>query len=201
MRRMVGTRQVGGQTSYLPLSVNMVGVIPIIFASSLMYIPTQIGMAFRLSSPGVYNTLLSVQEWISPGVPKYLGAFRIPFNPVGILFYSGMIFFFTYFYTAIQYNVEDISNNLKRGGSFIPGVRPGKQTKDFLDGVISRITFVGSFFLAIVALVQYLAPAIVGIDYQYVSYVGGTSLLIVVSVALETMRQIEANLLMKQYGQ
>ena len=93
-----------------------------------------------------------------------------------------------------------ISDNLKRGGSFIPGVRPGKQTKDFLDGVISRITIVGAFFLSMIALVQYLAPTIVGIPFVYVNVLGGTSLLIVVSVALETLRQIEANLLMKRYG-
>ena len=100
--------------------------------------------------------------------------------------------------TAVQYNVEDISNNLKRGGSFIPGVRPGKQTKDFLDDVISRITIVGACFLALIALLQFLASDITGI--QRVGYFFGTSLLIMVSVALETMRQIEANLLMKQYG-
>jgi preprotein translocase subunit SecY len=200
MRRMVGTKQVGGSTSYLPLSVNMVGVIPIIFASSLMYMPYQLSLAVGPTSP-VGSFLQSFQTWISPSQRQHFLNLTIPFNPIGILFYSAMIFFFTYFYTAIQYNVEDISNNLKRGGSFIPGVRPGKQTKDFLDGVISRITFVGSFFLAVVALVQYLAPAIVGIEPIYVSAFGGTSLLIVVSVALETMRQIEANLLMKKYGQ
>lgn len=111
--------------------------------------------------------------------------------------YSALIFFFTYFYTAIQYNVEDMSNHLKRAGSFIPGVRPGKQTKDFLDGVISRITLVGAVFLAVVALLQFLAPEITGL--QNVGYFFGTSLLIIVSVALETMRQMEASLLMKQY--
>jgi preprotein translocase subunit SecY len=98
--------------------------------------------------------------------------------------------------------VEDISNNLKRGGSFIPGVRPGKQTKDFLDGVISRITIVGAVFISIVALVQYLAPRLSGIPSGVrLSVIGGTTLLIMVSVALDTMRQIEANLLMKQYQQ
>jgi preprotein translocase subunit SecY len=97
--------------------------------------------------------------------------------------------------------VEDISNNLKKGGSFIPGVRPGKQTKDFLDGVISRITVIGASFISVVALLQYIAPALAGIPSNtYISILGGTSLLIIVQVALETMRQIEANLLMKQYG-
>ncbi len=201
MRRMVGTKMQGGQTSYLPLSVNMVGVIPIIFASSLLWIPSQAQLFFAQSAPKLATFFENVQNWITPQKGQNWGPIHLGFNPIGIVFYASMIFFFTYFYTAIQYNVEDIANNLKRGGSFIPGVRPGKQTKDFLDGVISRITFVGSFFLAVVALVQYLAPTIVGIDPKYVSYLGGTSLLIVVSVALETLRQIEANLLMKKYGQ
>lgn len=200
MRRMVGTKVQGGQTSYLPLSVNMVGVIPIIFAQSLLFIPQQIALAVGPTST-VGGILTNIQDWISPAKSQHWGPITLPVNPVGVLFYALMIFFFTYFYTAIQYNVEDIATNLKRGGSFIPGVRPGKQTKDFLDGVISRITFVGSFFLSVVALVQYMAPAMVGIDFTYVSYLGGTSLLIVVSVALETLRQIEANLLMKKYGQ
>lgn len=200
MRRMVGTKVQGGQTSYLPLSVNMVGVIPIIFAQSLLFIPQQIALAVGPTTTlgGILN---GIQSWISPASRQTWGPITLPVNPFGVLFFALMIFFFTYFYTAIQYNVEDIATNLKRGGSFIPGVRPGKQTKDFLDGVISRITFVGSFFLSVVALVQYMAPAMVGIDFTYVSYLGGTSLLIVVSVALETLRQIEANLLMKKYGQ
>lgn len=200
MKRMIGTKMLGGQTSYLPLSVNMVGVIPLIFAQSLLYIPSSIGLAFKSTMPGVSQALENFQNWISPNGNISFFSF-LPVNPFGILFYTGLIFFFTYFYTAIQFNVEDISDNLKRNGSFVPGVRPGKQTKDFLDGVISRITVVGAFFLAVVALVQYLAPAFVGISYQYVGVLGGTSLLILVSVALETLRQIEANLLMKQYGQ
>lgn len=201
MRRQVGTKVLGGQTSYLPLSVNMVGVIPLIFASSLLFIPSQISMALGGPATSLGDFFNRMQLWISPSQPLTLGRFSLPVNPIFVIVYTAMIFFFTYFYTAIQYNVEDIADNLKRGGSFIPGVRPGKQTKDFLDGVISRITVVGSLFLAVVALVQFLSPAMVGISYMYVSYLGGTSLLIVVSVALETMRQIEANLLMKKYGQ
>lgn len=189
MRRMVGTRSVGGSTSYLPLTLNMAGVIPIIFAISLVYMPMQFGSM----APGTpFSEFMNeVQRWISPSL-------RFPEGIVGCIFYTFLIFFFTYFYTAVQYNVEDMSNNLKRHGSFVPGVRPGKQTKDFLDQVISRITIVGACFLAIVALLQFLAADITGI--QQVGYFFGTSLLIMVSVALETMRQIEANLLMKQYG-
>ncbi len=193
MRRMVGTKQLGGQTSYLPLSLNMVGVIPIIFAVSLVGIPSQISLMLGGQATPAGNFFHVIGEYMYPALTLK--------GIVGMIVYTALIFFFSYFWTAVQYNVEDISNNLKRGGSFIPGVRPGKQTKDFLDGVISRVTIVGAIFIAGVALLQYVAPAITGISAQYVGVMGGTSLLILVSVALETMRQIEANLLMKQYGQ
>lgn len=190
MRRQAGLRTLGGGTSYLPLSVNMAGVIPIIFAVSLIFIPSQIGAAMPGTPVGEFMNTLG--EWLNPMSP-------FPKGLVASILYTALIFFFTYFYTAVQYNVEDISNNLKRGGSFIPGVRPGKQTKDFLDNVISRITVVGAAFLAFVALIQYVAWSVTNV--QGVNIIGGTSLLIMVSVALETMRQIEANLLMKRYGQ
>ena len=203
MRRQVGTKVLGGQTSYLPLSVNMAGVIPIIFAVSLIYMPAQFGAMFAKSAPSVEAFLTSLSTYLNPGTTETfrMGPIDFPKAIIGSLAYMFLIFFFTYFYTAIQYNVEDISNNLKRSGSFIPGVRPGKQTKDFLDGVISRITVAGATFLTCVALVQYIAPRISGIPSGTISVIGGTSLLIMVSVALETMRQIEANLLMKHYGQ
>lgn len=202
MKRQVGNRQVGGTASYLPLSVNMAGVLPIIFAVSLVGLPSQFGTMFGGERSPIGAWLLNLGSYlipsngqaVAPGIP-------IPRGLIGCILYTALIGFFTYFWTAIQYNVEDISNNLKRGGSFIPGVRPGKQTKDFLDGVISRITIVGALFIAVVALLQYIAPALAQIPSGYVSIIGGTSLLIMVSVALETMRQIEANLLMKQYGQ
>lgn len=196
MRRMSGTRVMqGGTTSYLPLSVNTAGVIPIIFAITLLYMPAQFGQFFPRNS-GPYNFLENLASFLNPDFGR-MGAYW--YKPVvGALVYTALIFFFTYFYTAIQYNVEDIANNLKRAGSFIPGVRPGKQTKDFLDGVISRITVVGAAFLAAVALIQFIIPGISGL--RSTSVIGGTTLLIMVSVALETMRQIEANLLMKQYG-
>lgn len=190
MRRQVGTKLMGGQSSYLPLSLNLAGVIPIIFAISLIYMPAQFQQMLPVGTP-MWNILDSLQQFFSPNFSSWKGW-------VACLVYTGLIFFFTYFYTAIQYNVEDMSNNLKRGGSFIPGVRPGKQTKDFLDGVISRLTLVGAFFLAIIAMTQFVVPVLIPI--QSIGLLFGTSLLIMVSVALESMRQIEANLLMKQYG-
>ena len=206
MRRQIGTKVIGGQTSYLPLSVNMAGVLPIIFAVSFVGIPYTFGMMLGGNSvhPSPIGALLiNIGEFLTPAStnPVWRGHIPIARGVVGSVIYTAMIFLFTYFWTAIQYNVEDISNNLKRGGSFIPGVRPGKQTKDFLDGVISRITVLGAGFIAVVALLQYIAPVVAGIpNGTYISVLGGTSLLIIVQVALETMRQIEANLLMKQYG-
>jgi preprotein translocase subunit SecY len=197
MRRMVGTRVVqGGSTSYLPLSVNTAGVIPIIFAVTLLYMPAQFETFFPRTSP-IYTVLDTIASFMSP---NFQTSAHLIYRPIiGCFVYAALIFFFTYFYTAIQLNVEDIADNLKRAGSFIPGVRPGKQTKDFLDGVISRITVVGAGFLSFVALVQYVVPGVT--HMSRINIVGGTTLLIMVSVALETMRQIEANLLMKQYGQ
>jgi preprotein translocase subunit SecY len=175
--------------------VNTAGVIPIIFAISLVLMPAQIASFFKPGVP-IGDFFRNVAAYLSPGLD-------FPKGLVGILAYTVLIFFFTYFYTAIQYNVEDISNNLKRAGSFIQGIRPGKQTKDFLDQVISRVTIAGALFLTVVALIQYIAPAVVGLDRSLNIFrvIGGTSLLIMVSVALETMRQIEANILMKQYNQ
>ncbi len=210
MRRQVGTRISGGQTSYLPLSVNMAGVLPIIFAISFIQLPYQFGMMLGGAQAGKNMTaaqqfghfLTELGSYLQPSNMSAVAPWLpIPRAVIGSILYLVLIFMFTYFWTAIQYNVEDISNNLKRGGSFIPGVRPGKQTKDFLDGVISRITIVGAAFISVVALLQYIAPQIARIPPgTYISVIGGTSLLIVVQVALETMRQIEANLLMKQYG-
>lgn len=194
MRRQVGTKMMGGQTSYLPLSVNMAGVLPIIFAVSLLYLPAQFGMMVGGQEKPLGAFLLGVSEWLSPASTNFWKA------TVACIIYTGMIFFFTYFWTAIQYNVGDIADNLKKHGSFIPGVRPGRQTKEFLDNVISRVTIVGAAFIAIIALMQYISPKIARVDMNAVNVLGGTSLLIMVSVALETMRQIEANLLMKQYG-
>lgn len=189
MRRNVGTRVMGGATSYLPINVSTAGVIPIIFAVSLLFMPAQFA---GMTPPTwlLHDMFVKMATWLDP-----LGA-----NGkwiVGCLAYVFLIFGFSYFYTAIQYNVEDMADNLKRAGSFIPGVRPGRQTKEFLDSVISRVTIVGACFLAVVALAQYVAPAMTGL--HRISIIGGTTLLIVVQVALDTMRQIEANILMRQY--
>lgn len=189
MRRNFGTQMVGGKTSYLPISVNMAGVIPVIFAIALVYMPSQISTMFPQDSEA-YRFLDRVADYFVPNFQSWTGY-------IGALVYMGLIFLFTYFWNAMMYNVEDIANNLKKAGSYIPGIRPGKQTKEFLDRVISNVTFVGALFLSFVALTQYVFPVIIPI--QNLGLIGGTSLLIMVSVALETMRQIEASILIRQY--
>jgi preprotein translocase subunit SecY len=189
MRRNFGTQAVGGKTSYLPISINMAGVIPVIFAIALVYMPSQIGAMFPPGSD-TYQFMEQVSKYFRPDFTSWTGY-------VGALIYMGLIFLFTYFWNAMMYNVEDIANNLKKAGSYIPGIRPGKQTKEFLDRVVSNVTFVGALFLAVIALTQYIFPVIINIPN--LGLIGGTSLLIMVSVALETMRQIEASILIRQY--
>lgn len=190
MRRNYGTKTLGGQTSYLPISVNMAGVIPIIFAISLVYMPAQFMNAFPAGSPA-YNLLSGVNDFMSPNFSTWKGY-------LGAAVYTFLIFIFCFMWNAMVFNVEDMANQLKRHGSYVPGIRPGKHTIDFLNGVVSRVTFVGAVFLAIVALTPYMFSSIAAVSG--LSLIAGTSLLIMVSVALETMRQIEANILTKQYG-
>ena len=192
MRRSVGTKAVGGGSSFLPIPVNAAGVIPIIFAVSLVYIPSQFAL-FAPPGSAWHDTLTIIGEYFSPQ-PTSAGYTWV----FGSLIYAAMIFFFTYLWTSIQYNVEDIAVRLKQTGAYIPGVRQGKQTEQFLDGVISRITFVGAAFLTFVALVPYWVPLLTRLNGFQI--IGGTSLLIIVSVVLDLMRQIEANLIMRGYN-
>lgn len=184
VKRVVGNRMVGGSSSFLPLKVNSAGVIPIIFAVSIQYFPMTIAGVFAHNDPKHWLTKFA--QWVAPGNTW-----------VGSLIYALMIIFFTYFYTAVTFNVKDVADNLKKWGSFIPGIRPGKPTQDYLDKIMTRITLAGAIFLSIVALLQYYVPKITGITSF--SLVGGTSLLIVVGVALETMQAIESQLLMRHY--
>jgi preprotein translocase subunit SecY len=184
-KRVVGMRMQQGGSSFLPIKVNTAGVIPLIFAISVMMFPSQIFRAFPQNT-GVIGWLKHVSDLLIPGA-----------SPWGSILYVVLIIVFTYFYTAVIMNVDDMSNNLRRYGNFIPGIRPGKPTHDYLDRVISRITLAGAVFLAAIAMVQYVAPALTHVS-QF-SLVGGTSLLIVVGVAIETMSAIEAQLLMRNY--
>lgn len=185
VKRIVGNRMSQGGSSYLPLKINTAGVIPIIFAMSILYFPATFA---TFAPPGTPfgNFVQSATQWLQPG--ESISA---------SLIYAALILFFTYFYTAIQYDTNDIADNLKKYGSFIPGVRPGKPTSEYLDRVLTRITLAGAVFLTTIALIQYYAPQWTGVSS--ISLVGGTSLLIVVGVALETMQAIEAQMAMRNY--
>ena len=177
-RRTVGNKVMGGQSSYLPFKVNTAGVIPVIFASCIMFIPAMIASWF----PNV-SAMQSFAAMFIPG--------HISYSVIDAL----LIIFFTYFYTAIQYNPNDIAENLKRSGGFIPGVRPGKQTAEYIDHVLTRISLPGSLFLALISVGPLHLKDALNMSF----YIGGTSVLIVVGVALDTLRQLEAQLHTKNY--
>ncbi len=177
-KRVVGRKMYGGHTSYIPLKVNQAGVIPIIFASSVLMFPVTIAQFIEVP------WIKTVAGWFAWG------------TPLQTTLYILMIVFFTYFYTAVSMNIGDMSDNIKKYGGFIPGLRPGKPTTDYLDKIMSRITMAGAVFLALVAVMPNVIVWTTGIEGVYF---GGTALLIVVGVALDTMKQIESLILMRHY--
>ena len=180
-KRVVGRKVYGGVTQYIPLRVNTAGVMPIIFAQSIMFIPSTI------------LTFFPESEWMQ-SLAGYLQYTSITYS----ILYGAMIVFFTYFYTAIAFNPKDVSENMQKQGGFIPGIRPGKHTADFIDNILTKITLPGSIFLAIIAIL----PAFVsrfGVTPSFAQFFGGTSLLIMVGVALDTLQQMESHLLMRHY--
>ena len=188
VRKIVGNKMSQGGTSYLPFRVASAGVIPIIFALSIQLLPATFAQ-FVPATTALGQFLHNATDWLSPGK-----------NPITGLVYAAIIVFFTYFYTAVTMNVEQMADDLKKYGSFIPGIRPGKPTMEYLDKVMTRITLAGALFLAVIALMQYWIPALTGTaSAGGFTLIGGTSLLIVVGVALETMQAIEAQLLMRNY--
>ena len=176
-KRVVGRKVYGGQSTHLPLKINTAGVIPPIFASSIIMFPATI--AGFIEVPWVQT----IAKQLSPGTVVYT------------LLYVGMIFFFAYFYTAIVFNPVDIADNLKKYGGFIPGIRPGQKTSEYLYRVLSRLTFVGAIYLAIVCVI----PEVLITRFNVPFYFGGTSLLIAVGVALDTVSQIESHLVTRSY--
>lgn len=182
-RRIVGRREVqGGGSSYIPLKINYAGVIPVIFASSLLMFPATIGQFL-----GEGTFIGDITAMLIPGTPLYMFCF------------VGFIVFFTYFWTATQFHPEQIASDMKKNGAFIPGIKQGKPTQDYLDHTMNRITFIGAAFLASVAICPSLIGKIMGVDQRITYFFGGTPLLILVGVALDTMKQIESHLLMKRY--
>jgi preprotein translocase subunit SecY len=178
-KRVIGRRMTGGSQTYLPLRVNMAGVIPVIFAASIMAFPPTVGQL--INTPAAQD----VANFFNPGkVPYILGE-------------SLFIILFTYFYTAVTFNPVDQADNLKKHGGFIPGVRPGRPTAEFLDRILARLTFPGALYLALIAALPTIIIALTSAPGSF--YFGGTSLLIVIGVALDTMKQLEAQLMMRNY--
>ena len=176
-KRVVGRRMYGGQTTHLPLKINTSGVIPPIFASSIIMFPATIGQFIQV--PWVQNAAAA----ITPGGWVYS------------LLYVGLIFFFCYFYTAVTFNPTDVADNMKKYGGFIPGIRPGKRTAEYIDRVLTRITLGGACYVSAVCVL----PTILISQFNVPFYFGGTALLIVVGVALDTMAQLESHLLQRSY--
>ena len=177
-KRVVGRKMYGGQSTHIPIKVNSAGVIPVIFAMSLMFLPGTIASFFPDNAAA---------SWISQ---------NFSFTNVGYnLIYAVLIIFFTYFYSSITFNPIDVADNIRKNGGFIPGIRPGRPTSEYIMKVMSRITFFGGLFLAAIAVLPAILMGVASMDL----YFGGTSLLIVVGVAIDTMKQIESNMMMRNY--
>lgn len=181
-RRVVGRKEVQGGNSYIPLKVNYAGVVPVIFASSLLMFPATLG-----TFVGRGNFLGDVAAMLSPG------------NSVYIVLYVTLIIFFTYFWTATQFRPDQIASDMKKNGAFIPGVRQGKPTQDYLESTMNRITLIGAVFLALIAILPTIIGRLLGVPQTISYFFGGTALLILVGVVLDTMKQVESHLLMKRY--
>jgi preprotein translocase subunit SecY len=182
-KRVVGRKMYGGQNTHIPLKVNQAGVIPVIFGLSLLQFPLTITY-FLKSGNGFANF---IEKWLSPEASPGVWIY--------VAFYVILIFFFTYFYTAITFNVVEVSENMRANGGFVPGIRPGRPTVEYLNNVMTRVTFVGAVFLAVIAALPYLLQQLTALQIGF----GGTSLLIVVGVALDTMKQVENQMVMRNY--
>lgn len=182
-KQIVGNRVYGGQRQYIPLKVNSAGVMPIIFAQALMFLPGLLANYFADKSEAVAQIAYSFANFTSPAYNILLGV---------------MIIVFTFFYTAITVNPTQIADDMKRNGGFVPGIKPGKQTSDFIDDILTKITLPGSIFLAVVAILPAFA-VVAGVSQGFARFYGGTSLLIMVGVILDTLQQVESYLLMRHY--
>ncbi len=180
-KRMIGRRMYGGTSTYIPLKVNQAGVVPVIFASSLLYLPQLLGQIWKTN------------KGFSDFVANYLTRGD---HPLYLIFFFGLIIFFAYFYTAITFNPTEVADNMKKYGGFIPGIRPGRPTAEYLDYILNRITLPGAVFLGTISVLPYLALGLTkGQPFPF----GGTAVLILVGVGLETVKQIESQLTMRNY--
>ncbi len=189
-KKMVGRKVMGGQSSSIPLKVNTAGVIPIIFASSLMSFPviimTLMGKTGGKGIGGHILKALTSNNWFNPSEPVY---------SIGLVVYILLVIFFAYFYTSITFNPMEVADNMKKQGGFIPGIRPGKPTQEYLEQILSYLIFIGAAGLVIVAVIPFFFNGVFGANVSF----GGTSLIIVVGVVLETLKQIESRMLVRNY--
>ena len=188
-KKVQGRKMVGGQSTNIPLKVNTAGVIPVIFASSIMQFPVIICSLLGYSGTGVWRHILnglSSNNWCNPSQPVY---------SIGLVIYIVLVIFFAYFYTSITFNPIEIANNLKKQGGFIPGIRPGKPTSDYLNRILNYVIFIGACGLTIVCVIPFIFNGVFGASVSF----GGTSLIIIVSVVLETIKQIESLMLVRNY--
>lgn len=188
-KKVQGRKMVGGQTTSIPLKINTAGVIPIIFAQSIMQFPVIISTLVGYQGTGVWTQILrflNSGNWCKPSEPVY---------SIGLVVYIVLVIFFAYFYTSITFNPLEVAENMKKQGGFIPGIRPGKPTSDYLTKILNYIIFIGAVGLTIVGILPYFFNGIFGASVSF----GGTSLIIIVSVLLETMKQIESQMLVRNY--
>ena len=189
-KKMQGRRMIGGQSSHIPLKVNTAGVIPVIFASSIMSMPAMIAQFFTVDYSSIGGKIimaLSSSNWFRPEMPVY---------SIGLIFYILLVVMFAYFYTSITFNPMEVANNMKKAGGFIPGIRPGKPTSDYLNNVLNYTVFIGAVGLIIVCLVPIIASGLFNVGS--LSF-GGTSLIIIAGVILETMKQVESMMMVRNY--
>lgn len=188
-KKLQGNKYVGGQSTNIPLKVNTSGVIPIIFASSIMQTPIVIAALFGWNPTGILGEIfkgMNSQYWCKPSQPIYT---------IGLVVYVALVLAFAYFYTSITFNPLEVSNNMKKQGGFIPGIRPGKPTSDYLTKVLNYIVFVGAIGLIIIAVLPFFFNGVFGANVSF----AGTSLIIIVSVILETIKQVESKMLVRNY--
>ena len=189
-KKMVGRKMVGGQASYIPLKINTAGVMPVIFASSIMSFPVVISQFFTIDPNSIGSKILMVLNsgsWCRPEYPIY---------SIGLVIYIALLIMFAYFYTSITFNPLEVANNMKKQGGFIPGIRPGKPTSDYLNKILNYIVFIGACGLIVIAIVPILASGLLNVSRISFS---GTSLIIIVGVVLETIKAVESQMLVRYY--
>ena len=188
-KKVVGRKMVGGSSSSIPMKVNTAGVMPIIFASSIMSIPSIVVAIVGKTPTGIAGEIINVlntANWLNPSKPVY---------SIGLILYVILVVFFAYFYTSISFNPVEIADNMRKQGGFVPGIRPGKPTSDYLNKILNNMVFIGAVGLLVIAIIPMIVSGVFGVNVSF----GGTSLIIIAGVVLETLKQIESLMLVRHY--